>query len=715
MSSKKNHYSLSASYFSKYLSGRRKRIVVIFLSVLILTIIFFLAISTPLYKASSVLTIKKVTAVKTDRNSADAFKKHYLAQLKSATVEAELVKRLGLTAVFYKKSLFKPTELFGKKLPLRLELTENKLTRNEVFKLRKFGISSYEFEHNGLSYKNLFGQTITLPNLKFSILKKSRSSFAANDLILKIATVKKTLDELHKAIKIKPDKADSSKINIQVRATSKEKAATILNALYQLSFNDYVDSGGSKQLDFIENQLKGLQLKLSSYKEDSTELRNSPNKVIAVPSLSSADAAELNKQLSIFKSLAPYIKTADSQFSLFPDNYGISDVILKSLILKMNAIQVQKQEALDSGKNKAEVANFNQKISGLNTAIKNRIASKAEEYRDVLDRKTEKVKGSESINADTKIKDLQKEHSANLEFYAYLLNKHSEMRTLNNSTNSIDNHLQKSPITYSEDISKYALYSILSVLAITLVVVLTIKRDNDDVLIKPAELKKFTSIPELPPVKFCSQVDLTEPSGSEDLLKWEHTGENNKTLVDELCMSKGTILVISSYTKNSGKTFISTNLAKAIASKGKKVILLDTCIQNFKARDLLGVEPDFGLTDYINNERIAALDIIKRTNLAGDVSFVSPGMLDMSTAQLFSHSRMTKLILYLKNSFDCIIIKSSSFADFTYLRNLKHLEMVWINILKEKEISGRQLRNFEKVEGLGHAEKKYVLINRSAK
>ncbi len=705
---------MASPFVSKYLFFSGRKTIAVLLSILILTTILLLALSTPLFEAKTILTINNNVKFKSDTNFSGDFKKHYLSQLNSPELKAEIVKSLNLTAVFYKKKFFRNVELFGKEMPLKLELLKNEPLKTEYFQLKKFTRLSYQLQNDEIIDTYRFGQTVTRPGLKFSLLKNPQSSFSGEDLILIISTFKTAVGDLNKAIEIKTASPDGSKIKIKVRAASKEKAAAILNSLYLLSLQNDADTGGSKKSDFIGSQLKDLQKELGAYSQDIEKLKSNQNKSISSPSLSAADVAEITRQLNIFKALNPYIEIATSQFTAFPDNYGISDEVLKDLINKMNTLQVKKQEVLDSGESTALVADIDAKIYDVNTAIKTRIEQKSKDYRELLNTKKEGSNLGDDNDIKRKIERLQKEQSAKSEFYLYLQNKQTEMKRLNNKTDSVGSRLQKSAVTYSIPVFEFALYFILAILIFALLFVFKLKSSVKDIFIKTDELKSATSIPELGTIKFCDPIGQSKIVNGENVQTAQKNIAINNLIVDKLSISKGKIVAISSYTKSSGKTFISINLAKSIASSGKKVILLDTCIQNFKARDLLGVEPNFGLTDYINNKGMAVLDIIEKTNLAENVSFISPGTLDISKSQLFYHSRMFKLLLDLKNNFDCIIIKSNNFEDFSYLKNPKNLHIVWINVLNEKEITLGQLKQFELFAGIQPDDQKYLLVNHIA-
>ncbi len=707
------NYSTS-TFSSKYLSGGRKKFAIIFLFVLIVVTVLDIVFHTPRYDANSPISIKKNADFKSNTNSDDNFKKQYLSRLNSAILKTEIAKQLNLTAVFYRKNFLKNSEWFGEDLPVKVELIKNEAIETESFILKDFNETSFELVSNDESKTYRFKQLITRPGVKFKILKTSLSPVPPPDLVLKISGLKKTVDHLDKTIEITAANADSSKINIKVQAASKEKAAVILNSLYQLSLKNYVsDKTGFKALDFIQKQLSDLQRDFSSYKKNISRIKANPKQITAMGSPSSVSVAEARKQLNILKSLTPYTQNATSQFSLFPDNYGIRDDRLNDLINKMNTIQVEKQDILGQEEGTAMLPKLNREIVVLNTDIKARIANQNEEYWQVLNPEKRENKKTENKNIAQQLKELERNHQARLKLYFYLLNKQDEIRSLKTKATIFADRLEKPVITYSSSKFVYVLYAILAVLCLAFLLVFKSETSKEDSFIKAGALKSATLIPVLTPIKFYSHFGrIILPSGA-DSQTGQQIKEISDLLIRELSNSQKKVMVISSYTKNSGKTFTSTNLANAIALDGKKVVLLDTCIQNNKAQELLSVRPKFGLTDYVNNQKIHSSSIIEKTNLSGNLSFISPGTLDMPTAQLFSNPRMAKLILYLRNKFDCIMIKSDEFEDFFHLNNSKNLISIWINILNENKISVSQLRIFEHFVSSQEAEKRFLLLNQA--
>ncbi len=713
MPSKKKHNYFSASRLAKYIAGGRKKAVIISLFMLIVGTVFCIVYITPQYTAHSVIRIKKNADYKSDTIAGDDFKKQYLTRLNSAALRLEVVKNLNLRSVFYKKDFFYNNELLGKEVPVKLALMKNEALETESFILRKFSRVSFELENNETTNTYRFGQPVTQSGLKFSVLKNSTFLVSEEDLFLKVSGLQKTINELDKAIEITVLAADSSKININVQASSKNKAAFILNNFYQLSFKNQFNLADSKRLGSIQSQLNKLQSYFSAYNKRRAKIKLNREQLYTVPSPPSLNKTEIRKQLNILNSLTPYIQTATSQFSLFPDNYGISDQVLMQLINQMNIIQVEKQEILDEEESTVLISQLSSKIEVLNTAIKTRAAKKKKEYKQLLNPEEEDVKTIATKNTSIELKELERIHQTKLKLLAYLLHKQEEIRGLKNKVNMSGDAFQRSVITYSISKFNYVLYFILAFLTIAFLFVFKLKSIKEDLFIEARAVKDATYIPVLSSISFENGFESANPPLKLDSQIGQQFKEISNLLIEDLANTQEKIIVISAYTKSSGKTFVSTNLANEFALKGKKVVLLDTCLQDYKAQNVLGVKPTLGLSDYVNNESLQASDIIANASLDDSVSFVGSGTLGMATSELFFHSRMAMLILYLKNKFDCVIIKSNNFEDFYYLNNSKNLGISWINVLNENDIKLKHLKKFENFFRLQQAEKKYLLINQS--
>ena len=114
------------------------------------------------------------------------------------------------------------------------------------------------------------------------------------------------------------------------------------------------------------------------------------------------------------------------------------------------------------------------------------------------------------------------------------------------------------------------------------------------------------------------------------------------------------VLLVSSANPGEGKTTVATNLAIALAKKGKRTLLIDCDLRNPSVAYILGSQKLPGLSEYLSG-KIAVDKIIHRQK---DSNFyvVFAGSAVSNTAGLLSKAEMTYLIQVARKVFDYVIL-----------------------------------------------------------
>ena len=115
------------------------------------------------------------------------------------------------------------------------------------------------------------------------------------------------------------------------------------------------------------------------------------------------------------------------------------------------------------------------------------------------------------------------------------------------------------------------------------------------------------------------------------------------------------VIVTTSINEGAGKTFVSTHLAKTLASSGKKVVLLDLDIRKGTLSHNLGKRSN-GLTNFIADDSLSLSDVINSRE--GGIDFVSAGSPVPNPAELLMDSRLDELVDGLRERYDYIIADS---------------------------------------------------------
>ena len=113
------------------------------------------------------------------------------------------------------------------------------------------------------------------------------------------------------------------------------------------------------------------------------------------------------------------------------------------------------------------------------------------------------------------------------------------------------------------------------------------------------------------------------------------------------------VLVVTSTMPQEGKTLISVNLAIAAVQNGKKSLIIDGDMRNPSVGAVLGLEKNLpGLSDYFTGNADAD-DIIVSS---GEISVITAGSLNSGVSGILSDELMCELMVYLRKTYDLIII-----------------------------------------------------------
>lgn len=119
-------------------------------------------------------------------------------------------------------------------------------------------------------------------------------------------------------------------------------------------------------------------------------------------------------------------------------------------------------------------------------------------------------------------------------------------------------------------------------------------------------------------------------------------------------------LLVTSMSKNNGKTFISSNLAIAFARGGSKTIYIDLDLKEPEGGKLFNLPERIGITSLLSR-KFTLNDVIQPTTIE-NLSFIGSGPLPLHSADLISSSEITMYLEQLKDMYDVIICDTSALS-----------------------------------------------------
>lgn len=166
---------------------------------------------------------------------------------------------------------------------------------------------------------------------------------------------------------------------------------------------------------------------------------------------------------------------------------------------------------------------------------------------------------------------------------------------------------------------------------------------------------------------------------------------------------------ITSANEHDGKTFAAVNLAIAFSEIGKKVLVIDTDKKDGNLHKVLGVENEYGLSNYLyDSNKISEGDkkfennFIQKTKFK-NLSAVTIGNVNGKKFEIIQNDKFIKFMDEMKEKFDIIILDGAEmiqYADSRFLSNLCDQTILIASINKTKESELLQAKKeIEKVKG----------------
>lgn len=155
------------------------------------------------------------------------------------------------------------------------------------------------------------------------------------------------------------------------------------------------------------------------------------------------------------------------------------------------------------------------------------------------------------------------------------------------------------------------------------------------------------------------------------------------------------VILLTSSIPKEGKSFVSINTAISLSLTGDKVALLEFDMRKPKISKALGIKADPGLSTYLVGSA-GEEDILKTHPTINNLTIIPSGPIPPNPAELMTNDRLAKLIDYLKERYDFIVIDTppiaavtdakilSKFTDATlYIIRHNFTNYVFLNLLND--------------------------------
>lgn len=545
---------------------------------------------------------------------------------------------------------------------------------------------TYVLSEEGSEYSKVhqYGEPVILNGVEFEISPSRDDADFSNTVNIQVQPLRYVANNYVYRMSIYPKGEAKDILSLYVTGAVPAKSQDYLNSL-MFHFNE--DGVADKRqvaentASFIQERLEIISGELDSVEGGIAEFKRE-NRIMDVTSSAgeymskSAQAEqrifELETQLMILNSLKDALTSA-KPYRLLPSNMGAAEGGVSSLISEYNTLVLERNAYLKTSTPKNPVVEgITEELDALKDNLLDNIESTKQSINiklrelNQLDRRAEGQfstfpgleKGMRSIERQQQIKE---------QLYLFLLQRREESAISFAATGPVAKVIDPA-FTYNTpvDPEPWLILTGGGVVGflIPLLVIFTINFLDTKVHHK-GDLKPLTDhIPflgEIPKVA-SDQNEVIQVNDRSPLAEsFRILRTNLAYFVQSRNREKAEVIFVTSTIKGEGKTFISFNLSRTLASTSKKILLIGADIRNPKLQKYSEETIDSkGLSDYLYDFETRSSEIINKTNQDNiPVDVIFSGAIPPNPAELLMNDRLRKLIKEQEMNYDYIIVDTA--------------------------------------------------------
>lgn len=616
-----------------------------------------------------------------------------IEKLKSKQLVSWVIDELDLNKSYFIEGNVIAVEAY-KSSPLEIEfISPDSIVNNSNLNFLITPTSETDFTlqaaNSDYSKSHKIGEIISLNNIDFTVLPKSgnsEGSFKNSKTVnFVLEPLRETANKYIQNLWITPKGQAKDILELSIVNESSSKSEDFLNTLME-RFNE--EGVANKQevaenttafiqdrLEMITNELDSVEIGIAEFKRE--------NRIMSVESgaaefQSKFSAAErqifdLETQLELLKSIENLLKK-QGQYDFLPE-VGISEGGVSGLINSYNALVMERNLYLkgSTASNPVVVA-LSDQLNDLRSNLYDNIASTRQSIKvrlNELSSRENNAQGQFSTfpGLEKGMRNIERQQQIKEQLYLFLLQRREEAAISYAATASVA-RVVDSAFTLDNPVDPAPWLILAGGFLVGLIVpiaIIFIKNLLDTKVHHKGDLqpliKTVPFIGEVPRIG-ADQNDVIHLNDRSPLAEsFRILRTNLAYLIQNKEKDRGDVIFVTSTVKGEGKTFISYNLSRTLASTGKSVLLVGADIRNPKLHrytESTAGAKEKGLSDFLYDFDVNPSDIISKTNddnIAVDI--ILSGPIPPNPAELLMNDRMDELIQEARTKYDYIIVDTA--------------------------------------------------------
>jgi capsular exopolysaccharide synthesis family protein len=574
-----------------------------------------------------------------------------------------------------------------------------------------------------------FGQVIQSGEGRFVInqLKPLRDG---EQLSFVIHNRLQVIDDYSRSISVRPINSYGTVLQVSMTTKVVEKGRDYVNALmdayiiYNLKEKNQMTENTisflEQQLFMVEDSLKLVESKILNFKVQNKlmDINSQFGGVLGNMQNMENQIQQIDFELQYYKSLQVYLERKGLDYSdiLAPSLVGISDGLLNGLVSRLIEVSLERRKLLAVvNENHPNVKEQDEQITKLRENIfeniDNLVSNTQKKKNQALEMLREQdTEFSRLPQAESQFMALNREFKLRENLYNYLLEKHAEAgiaKASNISDNSVLDYARRGDLIFPKKAQNYGLAFGLGFF-IPLALLLLYNYLNNKI-VDQIQLKNVLRIPLLGTIGFSTK--------DTNMLVAEHPksmiAESFRSLRSALFYisseKKCKKILVTSSVSGEGKTFVSLNLASALALSGKKTCLIGLDLRRPKLSEYVGVSNQVGLSSFLVGKD-SMEDIVVPT--AYDNLYIVPsGPIPPNPAELLLKDKMSEFLTFLEGEFDIVVMDTPPVGLVSETMDLMRFSDVNLYIVRQDYTHKRYLLMINDLYANDQVDNIYAVFN----
>jgi len=608
-------------------------------------------------------------------NELEVLKTSYLMELS--------VRKLDMYAQYFEIKDRRKKELYGGDCPISVRLSDvtlDTLRGKHDFEVQVRPNGTYFF--TGTFNENDFIVRATdsdsLVALPFGVIYFSPGIYKPKEIMnvgVTLESPSKVADRLLKAMEIELASQTTTVVNLTLKTTNIKKGKDLINTYVETYKEEDVKDKNmmsSNTSEFLENLLSSLGNELTDaekkveyfkQREGLTDIGSEAQLFIQRTGEYEQRRLEVGTQLGIVRDLESYINKPENHYQLLPSGIGIESTNLNALISEYNNLLLERRRLTRTvTENNQVMIDLTDRIDALfktvQSSVNNEKRSLLISQQDLNQKNSENAARIKSIpRQEREISDLSRQKNIKSQLYLYLLQKRDE-NFLSSAAVApkfkVISYPRSNGVPVSPESDVIILLALLAgfflpVIGISFRNLLHFTVENRE------ELKLISSVPILGQIPKSLQagnvyIHENDTDGFTEMFRLLRT--NLMFVLNEPW--KKVINIVSSV-NGEGKTSITINLAHSLALLDKKVLMIGLDIRKPKMDQVLGLDNETGVTQYLSGH-LNRNKLIRPSGLNPNLWVITAGPVPPNPNELLAKPALDELISLYRDQFDYILV-----------------------------------------------------------